>query len=156
MNSSLIEWRVIPGYPGFLASSSGQILGKRGRPMHPSLSKRGDYPSVCLSIDGKGIVIGVHRLVCLAFHGLPPGDDYEVDHINRDKNDSRPENLRWLPWYENRFHPSLEEDLVRQIRVAHGSNRKVAKHYGVSHASVSRIRAGRWPHRPEQHNQQPR
>ena len=32
--------------------------------------------------------------------GPPPPDKPEVDHINRNKRDDRPENLRWVDRYE--------------------------------------------------------
>lgn len=37
----------------------------------------------------------VHRLVALAFHGLPPPDHDSVDHIDRDPTNNRSTNLRW-------------------------------------------------------------
>lgn len=43
----------------------------------------------------------VHRAVCQAFHGPAPEDKPEVDHINRIKDDNRPENLRWVSREEN-------------------------------------------------------
>lgn len=43
----------------------------------------------------------VHRLICEAFHGACPPDKPEVDHINRNRSDNRPENLRWCSRSEN-------------------------------------------------------
>lgn len=43
----------------------------------------------------------VHRVVCRAFNGLPPEGKLFVDHINRIKNDNRPENLHWVSSKEN-------------------------------------------------------
>lgn len=43
----------------------------------------------------------VHILVCTAFHGPRPTPKHQVDHINRDRWDNRPENLRWVTPHEN-------------------------------------------------------
>lgn len=42
----------------------------------------------------------VHRLVAMAFVPNPDNKPL-VDHINRDKNDCRAENLRWVTYSEN-------------------------------------------------------
>ncbi|MFG1501100.1 HNH endonuclease signature motif containing protein [Halobacteriovorax sp. XZX-3] len=43
----------------------------------------------------------VHRIVATAFHGVPPQDDYIVDHIDTNCRNNRPENLRWITRLEN-------------------------------------------------------
>ena len=50
----------------------------------------------------------MHRLVALAFHGLPPDKSYTVDHIDRIKTNNNASNLRWATKAEqraNRTHP---------------------------------------------------
>jgi len=43
----------------------------------------------------------VHRLVCEAFHGLPPFEDSVVMHIDDNPLNNRPENLKWASQKEN-------------------------------------------------------
>lgn len=38
--------------------------------------------------------VRVHRIVATAFHGEAPTKEHIVDHINTNKQDNRPENLR--------------------------------------------------------------
>lgn len=43
----------------------------------------------------------VHRIVAFAFIGEPPSKQYVVDHIDTNRQNNRPENLRWLTKLEN-------------------------------------------------------
>jgi hypothetical protein len=43
----------------------------------------------------------VHRIVATAFHGEPPTKEHVVDHIDTNKRNNRPENLRWVTRLEN-------------------------------------------------------
>ena len=43
----------------------------------------------------------VHRIVATAFHGQAPSDQHVVDHIDTNRQNNRPENLRWLTKLEN-------------------------------------------------------
>lgn len=38
----------------------------------------------------------VHRIVATAFHGIAPTTEHVVDHIDTNRCNNRPENLRWL------------------------------------------------------------
>ena len=38
----------------------------------------------------------VHRIVAFAFLGNPPSDQHVVDHIDTNRRNNRPKNLRWL------------------------------------------------------------
>ena len=42
-----------------------------------------------------------HNLMCTAFHGEKPSPGHEVDHIDLDPTNNRPDNLRWLTHKEN-------------------------------------------------------
>ena len=43
----------------------------------------------------------VHRIVAFAFLGNPPTNQHIVDHIDTNRRNNRPENLRWLTKLEN-------------------------------------------------------
>jgi hypothetical protein len=45
--------------------------------------------------------VRVHRIVATAFHGMPPTKEHVVDHIDTNKRNNRPENLRWVTRLEN-------------------------------------------------------
>lgn len=45
--------------------------------------------------------VPIHRIVATAFHGNPPTPEYVVDHIDTNRRNNRPENLRWLTRLEN-------------------------------------------------------
>ena len=60
----------------------------------------------------------VHRLICEAFHGLCPEDKCQVDHINRIKDDNRPENLRWVDFRENNRNTTAHETSVAKYGVS--------------------------------------
>ena len=43
----------------------------------------------------------VHRIVATAFHGEAPSNQHVVDHIDTNRHNNRPDNLRWLTKLEN-------------------------------------------------------
>jgi hypothetical protein len=43
----------------------------------------------------------IHRIVATAFHGDPPTKQHVVDHIDTNRQNNRPENLRWVTRLEN-------------------------------------------------------
>lgn len=53
--------------------------------------------------------VRIHRIVATAFHGEPPTREYVVDHIDTNRRNNRPENLRWLTRLEN----ALLNDITR-------------------------------------------
>lgn len=54
--------------------------------------------------------IRVHQVVCTAFHGPAPYEDMVVDHIDTNRCNNRPENLRWLTRLDN----ALENPITRR------------------------------------------
>ncbi len=45
--------------------------------------------------------IPIHRIVATAFHGEAPTKEHVVDHIDTNKQNNRPDNLRWVTRLEN-------------------------------------------------------
>ncbi|HVZ79822.1 MAG TPA: HNH endonuclease signature motif containing protein [bacterium] len=62
--------------------------------------------------------VRVHRIVATAFHGEAPSPQHVVDHIDTNRRNNRPENLRWLTKLENVLQNPLT---VKRIEYAFGS-----------------------------------
>jgi hypothetical protein len=60
----------------------------------------------------------VHQIVATAFHGPKPTKDHVVDHIDTNRRNNRPENLRWVTRLENLL---LNPITRRRIEIAYGS-----------------------------------
>lgn len=62
--------------------------------------------------------VRIHRIVATAFHGEPPTLEHVVDHIDTNRRNNRPENLRWLTRLENAL---LNPITVKRIELSCGS-----------------------------------
>lgn len=62
--------------------------------------------------------VRIHRIVATAFHGEPPTKKHVVDHIDTNKQNNRPENLRWVTRLENIL---LNPITARRIELVCGS-----------------------------------
>ena len=57
--------------------------------------------------------IRVHQIVCTAFHGPEPYPHMVVDHIDTNRCNNRPENLRWLTRLENALNnPATRKKII--------------------------------------------
>ena len=72
--------------------------GKKPRPLDEKWTFGSRDPE-----DGYAKFCGqaVHRIVAIAFHGEPPTSQHVVDHIDTNRQNNRPENLRWVTKLEN-------------------------------------------------------
>lgn len=57
----------------------------------------------------------VHRIVAYAFHGEPPTKEHVVDHIDTNRRNNRPENLRWLTRLENALNNPITRARIENI-----------------------------------------
>ena len=58
---------------------------------------------------------GIHRIVATAFHGENLSKEYIVDHIDTNKQNNRPENLRWITKEENIMNNPNTRDKIQYI-----------------------------------------
>lgn len=125
-------WKDIVGFEGLYEVSNygsvrsipcnGKGIGKgksrKGGVLSIRLTKAG-YAQIHLCKDGKTYYKYVHRLVYEAFNGPIP-EGMQVNHINEDKTDNRPENLNLMSAKSNsnwgtRTH-RLSKKLEKRVR----------------------------------------
>lgn len=95
-----IQYKAIPGYPNYMATSDGNIYSvKRDKFLKASLSA--GYPQVGLSQNGKLKSIKVHSLILRAFSVKPEGHNITAHHINHIKTDNRLQNLCYVTHQQN-------------------------------------------------------
>jgi hypothetical protein len=117
----------------------------------------GPYKRAPLMVGSMRRYVPYHKLIALAFHGVPPSDAHEVRHLNGNPLDNRPENLAWGTVAENcsdtvrhgrslrgerNASAKLTSKQVRGIRERYrrGETQCVlAKKFGVSQATISSI-----------------
>lgn len=140
------EWRDIPGLEGrYQASSLGRIrsLPRSGKTCYGAQRQ---LPGRVLSCNPSGIgyvrvnidrrVRFAHRLVAAAFIDNP-NNLPEVNHIDGNKGNCRPENLEWCTRRQNMAH-AFATGLAPIRDPGRGDNSIAAK---LSEAEVARIKA---------------
>lgn len=103
-------WKDVKGYEGiYQVSDQGRVKSlKYGEKRILKSCPNGiGYHIVGLFLDKNVKSHYVHRLVATAFINNPD-NKREVDHVNRDKNDNRACNLRWVTRQENMENRSYE------------------------------------------------
>ena len=91
------------------------IEGKRARPTDNNwtfgkLNSKSGYLEIAS--------VRIHRIVATAFKGEPPTIEHVVDHIDTNKQNNRPDNLRWVTRLENIL---LNPITARRIEIVCGS-----------------------------------
>lgn len=105
------EWREIPGYPGFQASSFGRILGKKGSEVG---CFTGNYVVIGLGF-GKSAVGRAH-MIAAAFLPPKPFPEAEINHIDLNKHNDAPSNLEWEDRYNQMAHRGVQKNSQTGVR----------------------------------------
>lgn len=77
-------------------------------------SRKG-YLRTCINRDGKQVHIMLHRVVCIAAHGMPPSPLTQVNHIGDGKTDNRPDKIEWASQARNMGH-AKSANLLKPVR----------------------------------------
>jgi hypothetical protein len=120
---SEIEWRTVPSWPMYEASSVGTVRRREPKEKGSPLCKEmrgtrhhtGYLQVTVYREDGRQASRYVHRLVAEAFHG-PAEPRQQARHLDGDPENNRPDNLRWGSGAEN------TRDQVR-----HGTHRSTVR-----------------------------
>jgi HNH endonuclease len=167
-----VELRAIPVAPNddYMAGSDGQIYSRTryagfGRkeyvdwyPLKGHQTSRKGYRSVSLCHENVKITKSIHRLVCIAFHGVPPSPTTQARHLDGNPSNNDPLNLCWGTQVENwadrkahgngiegeKHHAAKLTDAEREhlrwaISKGLCSQRHAARALGMSQASISAI-----------------
>ncbi len=148
----------IPGFDGYFAGSDGQIYS----PLKGCMNTKGKYfqVSVRCSETKLFLIRGVHRLICMAFYGLPKPDD-TASHQDGNSFNNHPDNLRWESMSKNHrrkilhgtddcgfrnSRASISEDELRDIRAllkeGKMTHKQIGFKIGVQRAFISKIATG--------------
>jgi len=140
----MAQWRPIPGYEKlYKISDEGQILPLCDEGI-PSFGRRDYGFTVTLRQHNTLKVFSVHRLLLLAFHPLPAGNEADL-WITKCQSDN-PHNLsldNWA-WVRRQTNRLLTEDAVREIKTRWLADptlscAAIARDYGVSRSAISHI-----------------
>jgi hypothetical protein len=172
----LERWRPVPGYDGYEVSDLGALRSWRV-PGHPAARLRvpreltgfKNWAGYRLYPLYHGVRRGgrqpkaerqqIHRLVLMAFVGLPP-ERHVAAHLNGDNSDNRLSNLAWVTRTENESHKKIhgtaqegerhhaakltdaQATAIRRRRESGETLTSIAADYGVSISTVSLIGRG--------------
>ena len=172
------EWRDIPGYLGYQASSLGRVrsLDKRvrcnngtrirkGRVLSPVVHHTG-YVIYSVYTEGKQVAVHGHRLVLMAFAGEAP-KDHVTCHADGNKQNNALSNLRYDTKSANEQdkldHGTYQKgeknpraiftvqdiEKIRHLRAKGESVKSIAQRFNNRPGHISKICTGSmWPEAP--------
>lgn len=169
-----MRWTQIPGLAHYDISELGDIrrnvgakTRRAGHIVKGYVDAQGYRKHKLVDEGGAKIMRSAHRLVALAFIGVPPSDRHMVAHYDGDRLNNHVSNLRWATAKENsadsKRHGTqhfvgernpkakLTPDLVRQIRSEYlpgrGNTMALCRKYGMSPTAMYYLlRRRNWSH----------
>lgn len=150
-------WADIEGHPRHQVSLRGDIRHKyKKNILKPHIDKDGYCRMSLGSVDN----VPVHRIVCSTFYGPPSGDNYQVNHIDTNRQNNHVLNLEWTTPSENikwgvqkgnvdplkasKCAAEVNPKPVRIIETGETfpSVKACAEHFGVRPTNISRVIVG--------------
>lgn len=145
------EWKTIPEYPMYEASSDGEIRNRKtGRILKTHIDTHG-YKAMTVRSNKQQIPVKVHRLVAEAFY--PDADrNLDVNHIDGDKLNNSSENLEFCTRQENIVHAfkmglrvprSMQPVEVVETGEIFPSIRECSRQTGLDQSAIVKCLAGK-------------
>jgi len=142
--------RKIPNYKNYTISVYGVVINtKTGNTLKPYKTNTG-HLMVSLCENNKKKNFGIHRLVLMAFIGMPQAG-HEASHLDGDTNNNHISNLKWETHADNMArkikHGTINKTRIPQliidamkIEYNNGSSfRAIGRKYNYTHATVARV-----------------
>lgn len=167
--SSIERWKRIDGHPNYRVSDQGRVksvdhwsIGRndclrriKGRILKPGRHNTSGHLSVVLG--AKNGSFRVHDLVALAFVGPKPFPTAEIRHLDGDASNNVWTNLEWTTRKRNsqdkKYHKMPSNYILKPETVAvikhrlenpyKGIGVELARHFGVSESTISKIKMAR-------------
>lgn len=126
-------FKKVEGFTKYYVCSDGYVYkdcgGTRGLKKLKGMPNSGGYRAIVMTENGHKERYLIHRLIAKYFIPNPDSKPY-VDHINTDRLDNRPENLRWVTQKENMNNP-LSVGREKQTKMEKFSVPVVCKKDGI-------------------------
>lgn len=152
------QWKIIQKEPNYEVSSLGRVRNISTQHVKSNRFDKDGYPRVTLYPSGK--TYSIHRLIMENFYDKSEWKAH-VNHIDSNRANSTLSNLEWVTAQGNTIHmhkagrahdikgvnnpmSTLTEEQIVTIRMLPSlmKDPEVAKMYGVSRATIQRIRSG--------------
>lgn len=153
-----IEWKNIPGAPGYMISEYGDLKSPTRDNYKPTFNTKG---YACIRIPKHRLCPAVHRVVAKLWLGPNPGG-LQVNHKDGNKLNNHFSNLEYITCKEN-IHHAIKNGLrsatinlksksmfstaqvmaIKDAIKAGYKNHPIADYFRCDHTTISKIRVGK-------------